>query len=207
MRWLVVCSLLLLGSTAAQANFISDIVEEIINLFQTYEEAPYNVTRTANGYEERLYEARKWVCSRSNSYSDPDMAVLAWRLNHYMTGDHSGQDKVYMGLPVTTEYLQRGPQDKTFTLCFLIDQKHQDDPPTPTNKFVFIEHRLEMRVLTRTVGGYMYHENEWMEEAGKLAAIIQQEGESVSLNHVHWASYDFPWKFWNRRNEVWFPVA
>ncbi|KAG7167954.1 Heme-binding protein 2-like 3 [Homarus americanus] len=155
MRWLAFCILVVVGVTAAHANF---------------------------GYEEREYPASQWACTEER------------------------EEEMSMTIPVTTEFTLRSPTDKSYTMCFYLGRQHQTNPPTPTNAQVFIQNRPFLKVFTRTVGGYVESESEWMDEAGRLAAIIQENGQTVSLNHMYWVGYDAPLKFWYRRNEVWFPV-
>lgn len=205
MRWLVVCTLLL-TTTAARANCLDELWEHLMDIFRTFESVPYKVTRTAPGYEERLYEEQKWVCTQETKKSDP-LNSLFWRLFQYISGHNHNSEYIAMTVPVTTEFTIQSASDKTYTMCYYLGLQHQDDPPAPLNSQVFIQERPQMTVLTRTVGGYLTSESDWMEEAGKLAAVIQENGETVSLNHMYWAGYDSPWKFWSRRNEVWFPVS
>lgn len=39
----------------------------------------------------------------------------------------------------------------------------------------------------RTIGGYVEDDEEWLEEASRLAEIIKaNNGETVSLSHMYW---------------------
>ncbi|XP_042223712.1 heme-binding protein 1-like [Homarus americanus] len=206
MRWLAFCILVVVGVTAAHANFIDSIVSQISNIFTSHEEATYNISRTAPGYEEREYPASQWACTEERGDSDEHTDILFWRLFKYISGENRGKEEMSMTIPVTTEFTLRSPTDKSYTMCFYLGRQHQTNPPTPTNAQVFIQNRPFLKVFTRTVGGYVESESEWMDEAGRLAAIIQENGQTVSLNHMYWVGYDAPLKFWYRRNEVWFPV-
>lgn len=204
MRWLaVLVALLALSST--QANIFSNIIGQIKGMFSTYEEVSYSIIRSAPGYEERSYPAKKWVCTRGESNSGEVMEILFWRLFRYLSKYNSETVKIPLAVPVTTEYTVRGPTDKIFVMCFFLGEEYQSNPPAPVDPNVVIQNRPELRVLTRTVGGYFETAEQWMEESGRLAAVIEENGETVSLNHQYWVGYDPPLKFWNRRNEVWFP--
>ncbi|XP_047479609.1 heme-binding protein 2-like [Penaeus chinensis] len=204
MRTLVVLTVLL-AATSAHASWLDSITTQISSFFQSYEEAPYSVTATYAGYQERVYPARKWVCTEHTGHREDDDSTsnLFWNLFRYISGDNNSQQKIEMTIPVTTEYT-KGTATNTYEMCFYIGAEHQDDPATPTEQKVTLQDRPEMTVLTRTVGGYMDDDEDWLEEARRLADIINANGETVSLSHMYWVGYDAPFKFWNRRNEVWF---
>jgi len=199
--------LVMLAVSSAQADIIQNIIGQVSSLLQRHEEAPYNVTRWEPGYQERQYAAQKWVCTSARSSDANVKESLFWKLFDYISGQNSESTAIDMTVPVTTEFTIHGPTDKEFTMCFYIGGQHQSNTLQPTQSGVFIQNRPALKILTRTVGGYIESEEQWMEEAGKLAAIIQGNGETVSLNHQYWVTYDPPLRFWNRRNEVWFPVA
>ncbi|XP_050729809.1 heme-binding protein 2-like [Eriocheir sinensis] len=206
------CLLLVLLSSAApsQAGIVdkfSDFINQVFGIFRHYEEAPYTVINKGHGYEEREYPASKWVCTPENTNSDvgQDLGHLFWPLFNFISGTNDRKEEIPMTTPVTTEFKVRGPSDKSYEMCFFLGAAHQDNPPRPQpSTGLYIKDRPEMRVLTRTVGGYLTHEENWVEEAGKLAAILQENGKTVNLSHMYWVGYDSPMKFWNRRNEIWF---
>ncbi|XP_066947504.1 heme-binding protein 2-like [Macrobrachium rosenbergii] len=205
MKWIAAFTVgLLLAVASAQAGMIEDFAKKIASLYGSHEEAPYEVTREAPGYQERTYSPKKWACTRRESPNSDVMESMFWRLYKYFSGLNEEGTFIYMTVPVTTEYRVLDTTMNQYTMCFYLDEKHQSSPPTPQDSEVFVENRGELVILTRTVGGYFETQEHWLEEAGKLAAVITSNGEKVSLAHQYWAGYDAPLKFWNRRNEVWF---
>ncbi|ROT75805.1 Heme-binding protein 2 [Penaeus vannamei] len=245
---------------------IDTFTSQISSFFQTYEEAPYAVTESHAGYEERVYPARKWVCTEHTAHRDDEdvTSSMFWKLFRYISGNNNRvQQEIEMTIPVSTEYTA-GTTTNKYEMCFYIGAVHQDDPArpqtkmtvggymnddedwleeanrlaelieangetvslshmywvgydapfkfwnrrnepaTPADQNVSLQDRPEMTVLTRTVGGYMNDDEDWLEEANRLAELIEANGETVSLSHMYWVGYDAPFKFWNRRNEVWF---
>ncbi|XP_069973224.1 heme-binding protein 1-like [Penaeus vannamei] len=204
MRTLVLLTVLL-AATSAHADWIDTFTSQISSFFQTYEEAPYAVTESHAGYEERVYPARKWVCTEHTAHRDDEdvTSSMFWKLFRYISGNNNKKQEIEMTIPVSTEYTA-GTTTNKYEMCFYIGAVHQDDPATPADQNVSLQDRPEMTVLTRTVGGYMNDDEDWLEEANRLAELIEANGESVSLSHMYWVGYDAPFKFWNRRNEVWF---
>lgn len=172
------------------------------------EEAPYTVVNDAGKYEERQYPARKWVCTTASgpSREEAETNSMFMKLFRYITGGNVRGQSIDMTAPVTTEYKHGDQGTNTYSMCFYIGQEHQANPPEPTEENVFLQDRPAMTIYTRTVGGYMSNEADWMDEAARLAGFVQEDGKSVSLRHMYWVGYDAPFKFWNRRNEVWFPA-
>ncbi|XP_045106326.1 heme-binding protein 2-like [Portunus trituberculatus] len=202
--------LLALTVCPAQAGFIDDLINQVKSIFQTYEEAPYVVAGTGNGYQERVYSRTKWVCKTvsDNPRVGEDLSLLFWPLFNYINGQNNRNEKIPMTVPVSTEVTIRSQTDKTYKMCFYLAEQQQQNPPEPLpSSGVFIQDRQELRVLTRTVGGYMTSEENWMQEAGELAAVLQENGITVNLAKMYWVGYDSPMKFWGRRNEIWFPVG
>ncbi|XP_071517241.1 heme-binding protein 1-like [Panulirus ornatus] len=214
MRWLALCTLLVVA-TAARASFFESMVAQLGSIFTTYEEAPYIVEMKYPGYEKRTYEAKKWVCSEETGRDDRMMPTLFQRLYNYISGQNERKISMAMTVPVTTEFTvncgteefaMHQTSEKKYTMCFFIGEHYQTDPPQPNDPTVFIQNRPEIKIFTRRVGGYLNKEADWLEEAGKLAAVMEQDCRTVSLNHTYWAGYDQPMKLWFRRNEVWFPA-
>ncbi|XP_068210756.1 heme-binding protein 1-like [Palaemon carinicauda] len=204
MKWFVAFAVLLAAAATAQAGVIGDITRKISSLYGSHEEPPYELVREESGYEERKYPEKKWACIKTVNNNANIMEPFFWRLFKYFSGHNKEGTYVYMTAPVTTEYRVIEAANKEYTMCFYLGEEFQSNPPTPVDQDIFIQNRRELVVLTRTVGGYFGSEEHWLEEAGKLAAIIVSNGEHVALDHQYWAGYDAPLKFWGRRNEVWF---
>ncbi|XP_042872126.1 heme-binding protein 2-like [Penaeus japonicus] len=124
------------------------------------------------------------------------------RLFRYIKGYNSMNESLAMAAPVTTE-VTAGTATNTYQMCFYIGDDHQASPPTPADPLVTIQDRPQSTVFTRTVGGYLRKDEDWLTEAGRLNELLKAGGETVSHEHMYWVGYDAPFKFWHRRNEVW----
>ncbi|KAG7167952.1 Heme-binding protein 1-like 2 [Homarus americanus] len=152
----------------------------------------------------RLYQAKFWACTEHHGaqYTIDDKLELFYRLFAYIGGKNSKGEKLVLGIPVSIEH-NISDEEHIFNACFFIPEAAQADPPTPTDPNVHITLRPQMTILTRRLGGYATDETTWNTETEKLTSIITAAGEHVIPNHVFWNAYDPPFKFWNRRNEVW----
>lgn len=108
-----------------------------------------------------------------------------------------------MTAPVATRIVPgAGPNcESTFTVSFYIPPKHQTDPPSPSNKDVFIEQFPEMTLYASARGGFM-NEEQWINEARGLSEKLKDK--TFRQDYYFTAGYDSPFKLFNRTNEVWF---
>ncbi|KAK8728856.1 hypothetical protein OTU49_008832 [Cherax quadricarinatus] len=162
---------------------------------------------TSLGYEERMYQPAKWVCSNTTeqTYSDKSQRKLFFNLFHYITGANTQGMDIPMTAPITIlrQVLPEG--NKSNQMCFYLPQAYQQAPSVPTEENVYIENRPAITVLTRTFGGFAMLESVWENEAKDLQEKLQAAGETnIDFSLFYRATYDAPMKTENRRNEVWF---
>ncbi|KAK7082081.1 hypothetical protein SK128_022096 [Halocaridina rubra] len=169
----------------------------------TQEEVAYKIVYEGEGFEERVYPSKKWLCTRQKGgYSEGDQMDVFLRLFSYLGGENSQKRRLNMAIPVSIEF-QQTKDGEIFTACFFLEEKDQMNYPEPTNPAVRVVQRPEMTVFTRKFGGYANSESTWKTEAAELTNIVKTAGEKVKPNVMFWNAYDAPFKFWNRRNEVW----
>merc|ERR1712024_88736 len=154
-----------------------------------YQNSPYEVIREYDGFEERFYPSRLWVCTRSSSNNGGFM-----KLFRYISGDNSRNQKIDMTVPVMMTNDEKGQE-----MCFYLTNDSQGNPPQPTGSGVYLSRKKAMYGYATTVGGYPNFEN----EARKLKALLERgRASEVDFSSYMAMSYDNPWKILNRRNDV-----
>ena len=133
--------------------------------------------------------------------------------SRYISGVNEEQEEVEMTVPVLArvKLLAGRMVNKQMVnrmvnkqMCFYLNQKHQANPPTPTDPAVKIVQNKEFTVYVYTFGGYARRDSR--REAKRFAEALEKAGEQVDTSLFYTASYDSPMKFWNRRNEVMYLV-
>ncbi|XP_027221729.1 heme-binding protein 2 [Penaeus vannamei] len=182
--------------------FVAIVFLQVCQLGLGIEMPPYNVTSSADSYEERVYPARKWV-STFQSGSD---SGLFNRLFNYIDGQNEAGIKVDMTAPVTTLFVPC--QDlrcaTNYTMSFYVPAAHQDSPPTPTSADVYIEDRPQLHVFSRRFHGFASHQD-YLSNAAQLHDDLVAAGEEgVDFETFYAVGYDSPFVIVGRNNEVWF---
>nr|XP_061806410.1 heme-binding protein 2-like [Nerophis lumbriciformis] len=156
-------------------------------------------------YEERTYEAAKWVSTTVSGTSlDESMRTGFRRLFSYIQGNNTDKVKVEMTAPVTCHVDPgAGPACETnFTVSFYIPEEHRDATPQPSNPDVFVEQRDEFTAYVRSYGGFS-DETLVRNELLKLTESLRRDSVRFAERPYYFAGYDSPFKLVNRRNEVW----
>ncbi|XP_046347443.1 heme-binding protein 2-like isoform X2 [Haliotis rufescens] len=172
----------------------------------------YSVNEAAKheGFEERHYEACKWVSTKvmAMTYKDGVSAGF-WRLFKYISGENEAKQKVEMTAPVATQVVPgAGPNcESTFTVSFYIPLEHQADPPKPTNPDVFISDWPEINLAVKSFSGFA-KESDWISKGRELAEDVEKTDlkNKFVKEYYFTAGYDSPFKLFGRHNEVWFKL-
>lgn len=159
---------------------------------QRYETQPYEVIGKIDTIEIRFYpSAMKVSVDRSLASANSFNALF-----RYISGENEANQKIAMTTPV---YRYTHP-DAVETMAFVLPKKYQDSAPKPLRKGVEVYRSEPGFFAAITYGGYS---NSAKEEKYKSALInklsqsnIQTMGEAFIL------SYDAPFKFYNRKNEI-----
>merc|ERR1712003_56250 len=152
---------------------------------EDYENAPYNVINSFDGYEERFYPSTKWVCTRTGRFMD---------LFGYISGENSQKQKIEMTVPVLSTYSEKGKE-----MCFWLPSAFQSSTPQPTASNIYIDRKKDMTVFAKTMGGYP----NGSEEASIFKDPLQRgKASEVDFSFYMTMGYDSPWKVINRRNDI-----
>jgi len=204
MKFLVAVTLL--AAVHASDAITADTM--VVNTFKTllgmWESAPYTVVQEHQGFEERQYPARQWAAtSMSGPSRDTLMSPMFRRLYAYITGDNARNMSMAMTTPVSTLVRPLPSSDHAYTMAFFVPEEHQGEAPAG-GAHVEVEERPALTVLTRRFGGYATDATV-ATEAQELADVIRAAGVSgVDFDSYYVAGYDPPFKFFYRRNEVWY---
>lgn len=175
-------------------------------LFSTGYQSPKFTPEESKGqdYEVRTYHATTWVSTTvSEMEEEAALSTGFRRLFSYIQGKNQSKAKVEMTAPVTCLMDPgAGQSPGTFTVSFFLPEKHQAEPPQPTDPEIFCENRKEFTAYVRTFGGFANPQMR-QEERLKLLECLQRDGVLFQDQPYYTAGYDSPLKLTNRQNEVW----
>merc|ERR1711962_643457 len=212
---ILVCPLLLLlpGAFSQSIDLIGHLLggfealeaEVLSSMTANYSSAPYTVVSShSEGVEQRDYPTVSWVCTQRITRLE-ERSGMFWTLFRYLEGSNVDSAKIAMTTPVTTLVQQDASSvGVTQEMCFFLGGRSQ--PPLPTEEGVYLKKEEPRRIVTRRVSGYM-DPNRWHLETEELRSILTDMGIPFLPDRHYEVGYDAPYKFWNRRNEVWFLVA
>jgi len=189
-----------------------------------YECAPYTVLESHETYQVRTYPQSKWATviyekpasgpgnndlPMSRGWNQQPQNTSFRKLFRYITGENEEQTKISMTVPVSTKVTTE--QDEAGLLVreemgFYVPAEHQDGTPQPTaNTDVNIVTRPEMIAYVREFGGYA-KEQDWQDQKELLRRDLQTRDDykQIDIDTFYRQGFDAPYKFWGRKNEVFF---
>lgn len=218
--------LLVTGAAVASAHrddegFISSTYSWVTNqagdIYQSwtvgYEEPPYTVDETHEEFEIRTYPANQWVCTSNvtNGVIPPPYAIekettrkMFMRLFNYIQGSNDRDQEIGMTIPVSI-IRKTVESEIRVTMCFYLSLANQSGPPVPSDSRVFFQDRPMLTVAVKRFGGYYWVWSDFQPKAYSLQNDLIAAGKTnIDFTYFYSNGYDAPWKFWFRRNEVWF---
>jgi len=169
-----------------------------------YECAPYTVLETAADYQVRRYPSTKWATvTMTRSPQTPNKSFM--KLFGYIQGANEDEAKISMTVPVSTKVTtltdEDGPVQRE-EMGFYVPVSHQEAPPNPKGEVTIVT-RPEMTVFVRTFGGFA-KDKDWEEQREQLMASLRGREDFGDINTKEYfrQGFDAPFKFWNRKNEV-----
>jgi len=188
-----------------------------------YECAPYTILESQDGFQVRNYPSRKWATvlhEKKSHETQNDMPMTKeWKqqpqnksfmkLFGYITGTNETGSKMSMTVPVSTKVTTEEQADGVVMkeeMGFYVPTEHQEGAPPPTaDQEVKIVTRPEMIAYVREFGGFA-KDKDWEEQKEHLKKDLEGRDD---FNHIDFDMYyrqgfDAPFKFWGRKNEVFF---
>lgn len=160
-------------------------------LFQGYETQKYEVIERLGKVEIRYYPPAMKVKAVGNTASNKNFNTLF----RYISGNNAGQEKIAMTTPV---YMYT--QGNTEVMEFVLPSKYKDIAPEALADNAEVYQSSSAYYAAIQYGGYSSASKEkaYTQELfdALLTAGKQIIGEPKKL------SYDAPYKFYNRRNEI-----
>ena len=163
----------------------------ILLLMQGYDTQPYKIIRTFDQVELRHYPSAMKVKVNSRASEDRNFNALF----QYISGNNTEAKKIAMTTPV---YMHNDAD--TQTMEFVLPPIYSEKAPIPTGKGVSVYQSAPGDYAAIRFGGYsnaakqVRYTKLLMDELKKNG--IQSIGAPMLL------SYDAPYKFYNRRNEI-----
>ena len=87
-------------------------------------------------------------------------------------------------------------------MCVRITRDFQSNPPQPLDPEVEIVKSNERVFFVKEFGGFAMQDWVLIRAAETFRLELGEKKEQVELGHFWSASYDNPFKLWNRKNEV-----
>ena len=194
-------NLLIIAFLATSFNFVASI-----------ESPKYDVVKSLGSNTEiRKYGATKWVgASVTGSMRDVTYNNAMFRkLFNYISGDNSARMKMEMTAPVEIEFVNSGSSAITpdtnvkMSMKFFVPANKQANTPNPTGDNMFLESNPGNVMAAIRFGGYAKM-NDYLSKRDELIKILGDEAKNYDTANFKVLSYDSPYKFYNRRNEVCF---
>ncbi|XP_041862204.1 heme-binding protein 2 [Melanotaenia boesemani] len=167
----------------------------------------FDLVCKADKYEVRHYDSVKWVATDVTSYAMELAAPVAFtRLFKYITGENEDGKKIQMTSPVVLKLPDKRFWEKgVFTMHFLLPAEYQMNPPSPTNKDVYIHETPEMNVYVLSFGGWLSSLSN-NKKSVELSTVLDSVNAKYNKGHLCVAGYNSPMTMFNRHNEVWYVV-
>merc|ERR1712212_1242355 len=175
-----------------------------------YERAPYTILETRPEYQVRNYPARKWATvvhekheyqvNNDMSMSDDQPQNRSFRkLFSYITGANETGAKISMTVPVSTKVTA---EDMGF---YVPSELQESVPPPKADQNVKVILRPEMTAYVREFSGYA-KDKDWQEQKKKLRKDLEGRDDfgDINFDMYYRQGFDSPFKFWGRKNEVFF---
>ena len=168
-----------------------------IVFMQTYESQPYRVISTVDNVEIRFYPPATKVSVEGSLRSNSNFNALF----QYISGNNSESEKIAMTTPV---YMQNSEESQRME--FVLPSKFvNSDAPQPLQEDVKVYTSKAAHFAAIRFGGYS-NSSKVESNTIRLMSVLKAENVEV-IGEPILLSYDAPYKFYNRRNEILVEIA
>jgi len=167
----------------------------------------FAVLNKTDTWELRRYNTTRWVATNATaiSFSDQVADDMFHTLFNYLNHGNEKKAKIEMTTPVlTTVYHGAGPNcESVFVMHFMLPYSYWASPLKPSAfPTTYIADIKPMDVFVRQFPGFA-HDEDFKSNLESLAEDIDKLNVDVEEDYFFQASYDGPYTFKNRTNEVW----
>jgi hypothetical protein len=163
----------------------------VLLMAQSYQTQPYEVVSTFDQIEIRYYPTAMKVQVESPSTNNRNFNALF----KYISGNNDRGEKIAMTTPV---YMAN--KNGSQTMAFVLPAQYKDTAPKPKGEGVEVCQSKAGYFAAIRYGGYSNSEKvkQYTQQLKKVLALAEKKiiGQAFVL------SYDAPYKFYNRRNEI-----
>lgn len=163
----------------------------VLLMAQSYQTQPYEVVSTFDQIEIRYYPPAMKVQVESTSTNNRNFNALF----KYISGNNDRGEKIAMTTPV---YMAN--KNGSQTMAFVLPAQYKDTAPEPKGEGVEVYQSKAGYFAAIRYGGYSNSEKvkQYTQQLKKVLALAEKKiiGQAFVL------SYDAPYKFYNRRNEI-----
>jgi hypothetical protein len=163
----------------------------VLLMAQSYQTQPYEVVSTFDQIEIRYYPPAMKVQVESPSTNNRNFNALF----KYISGNNDRGEKIAMTTPV---YMAN--KNGSQTMAFVLPAQYKDTAPEPKGEGVEVYQSKAGYFAAIRYGGYSNSEKvkQYTQQLKKVLALAEKKiiGQAFVL------SYDAPYKFYNRRNEI-----
>ncbi|XP_078606365.1 uncharacterized protein LOC144879029 isoform X2 [Branchiostoma floridae x Branchiostoma japonicum] len=174
-----------------------EILDPVSEKCKRIECPAYKTIKEHDGFEERRIFPGTWVCKKSTGCSPTQTSAAFMSLFYYISGSNSKNVKIDMTAPVIRKVrpadLDREGCDKEIKTCFWLPEKHQDDPPQPTEDGVFLyKSRGPVAYVLTYSGGERGRDEEFVRRAKEFMSKLDGQGLKYKREYVKSVGYDGP---------------
>jgi len=163
----------------------------ILLMAQSYQTQPYEVISTLDRVEIRYYPPAMKVEVESTTTNNRNFNALF----KYISGNNEDGEKIAMTTPV---YMENKKDSQT--MAFVLPVQYTDTAPNPKGNGLRVYQSKAGYFAAIRYGGYSNPEKVQLYTQQLKKILAQAEKKIIGQALV--LSYDAPYKFYNRRNEI-----